>query len=167
MPSRIEHRAEFTAPASRVHAALVDRAFLDERLRVLGGKGAELTAYETTGDGVSYSLRQGLEASRLPSVVRTVAKGDLVVERTETWSPDGSRFEGTTTAAVAGMPGEIKGRFRLTDTPTGSEWRTDAEVKVKIPLIGGKIESVIAEQVRKLLASEAEFAATWLADHPE
>src|SRR6266498_3567651 len=41
----------------------------------------------------------------------------------------------------------------------------DAEVKVGIPLIGGKIEKVVAEQVTKLLAAEAEYAEKWLAEH--
>ncbi|GLZ38245.1 DUF2505 domain-containing protein [Actinokineospora sp. NBRC 105648] len=160
MASRIEHRAEFTAPAATVHARLVDRAFLEERLRVLGGKDAALVSYTETGGAVEYRLRQGIDAARLPSIVRSLVKGDLVVERTETWRPDGDAFAGTTAASVAGVPGEIKGTYRLADAAGGSALRTDAEVKVRVPLIGGKIESVIAEQVRRLLASEAEFAAT-------
>ena len=42
---------------------------------------------------------------------------------------------------------------------------TAAEVKVGIPLIGGKFEGVIAEQVGKLLAAESEFTGKWLAEH--
>ncbi len=165
MASRIEHRAGFTEPAATVHASLIDRAFLAERLRVLGGKGAELISYDSSGSEVTFRLRQGLDAAHMPSVVRTVVKGDLVVERTESWRSDGQAFTGTTTASVAGLPGDIRGRFRLADTAAGSEWHTDAEVKVKVPLVGGKIEKVVAEQVRKLLVSEAEFAAGWLAEH--
>ncbi|MDQ3405111.1 MAG: DUF2505 domain-containing protein [Actinomycetota bacterium] len=165
MASRIEHRAAFTAPASTAHSALVDRAFLAERLRVLGGKGAALLDYSETGGVVTYRLRQGVDAERLPSVARTVIKGDLIVERTETWRGDGAVFTGTTAATVAGVPGDIKGSYRLADNGPGSELITRAEVKVRIPLVGGKIESVIGEQVTRLLATEAEFAATWLARH--
>lgn len=163
MASRIEHHADLAAPATEAHAALVDRAFLDERLRALGGKGAELTDYRAAGDSVTYTLRQGVDAAHLPSVARAVVKGDLVVERTESWRPDGGAFTGTTTARVAGVPGEIQGRHRLADTAAGSRWSTSAEVKVRVPLVGGKIEKVIAEEVGKLLAAEAAFAAEWLA----
>ncbi|MGQ0839319.1 DUF2505 domain-containing protein [Actinokineospora sp.] len=165
MGSRIEHRAEFAAPASTVHSSLIDRAFLDERLRVLGGKGAALVAYSAEGGTVTYKLRQGLDNALLPSAARSVIKDDLVVERTESWRPDGAAFAGTTSATVSGVPGDIKGRVRLTDTAVGSDLTTAAEVKVRIPLFGGKIEAVIAEQVGKLLAAEAEFAAKWLAEH--
>ncbi|PPK64566.1 DUF2505 domain-containing protein [Actinokineospora auranticolor] len=159
MASRIEHRASFRAPAATVHARLVDQAFLRDRLRTLGGTDAALVEHKANGDGVAYKLRQGIESALLPSIVRTLVKGDLVVERLETWRPDGAGFAGTTSATVAGIPGEIRGTYRLVDVADGSELRTDAEVKVRVPLVGGKIESVIAEQVRKLLASEAAFAA--------
>ena len=165
MASRIEHRAAFPVPAKAVHAAFVDREFLAERLRVLGGKDARLIDYTQRGAEVVFRLRQGVDAARLPSVARTVIKGDLVVERTEAWRPDGTGFAGDTTAAVSGVPGDIKGRFALVDSGSGSVWTTSGEVKVRIPFVGGKVESVIAEQVGRLLAAEAEFTATWLAEH--
>lgn len=42
--------------------------------------------------------------------------------------------------------------------------RISGEVIVRIPLFGGKLEAVIAEQVTKLLEREAEFTAKWLAE---
>ncbi|SES24338.1 DUF2505 domain-containing protein [Actinokineospora terrae] len=158
MTSRIEHRAAFTIPAATVHARLVDRAFLEARLRAIGGKNATLVDHEIIGETVRYRLRQGIDSAKLPSAVRNVFNGDLVVERTETWHPDAPGFTGTTKATVAGVPAEINGTYTLTITPSGCELRTAAEVKVRIPLIGGKIESVIATHVRDLLAAEAAFA---------
>ena len=38
-----------------------------------------------------------------------------------------------------------------------------ADVTVQVPLIGGKIEGVVGEQVQKLLAAETAFTAAWLA----
>ncbi|WP_156758070.1 DUF2505 domain-containing protein [Actinokineospora pegani] len=165
MPSRIEHRAEFTAPAKAVHAAFVDKAFLDARLKELGGTGARLLDY-TSGTGrVSFTLRQGVPADKLPSAARALIKGDLDVERTETWWPAATGFAGDTTAAVTGVPGSVKGVFALVDSGAGSTWTTSGEVTVRVPLVGGKIEKTIAEQVGKLLAAEAEFTAAWLAKH--
>ncbi|GLW95717.1 DUF2505 domain-containing protein [Actinokineospora globicatena] len=157
MTSRIEHRAAFTAPAATVHARLVDRAFLESRLRAIGGKDATLVDLETTGETVRYRLRQGIDSTKLPSAIRTIVKGDLIVERTETWRPATQGFTGTTKATVTGVPGEVNGTYTLTTTPTGSELHTAAEVKVRIPLIGGKIESAIATHIHDLLTAEAAF----------
>jgi hypothetical protein len=159
MSTRFEHRATFSSPAGTVHSTLVDRAFLEERLRVLGGKGAALTAHDVSGDEVTLRLRQGVDADRLPGAVKAILKGDLIVEREERWSGRSS----TGRATISGVPGEINSRTTLTDRGDGCELVTAAEVRVGIPLIGGKLEGVIAEQVGKLLAAESEFTGTWLA----
>ncbi|UVS82332.1 MULTISPECIES: DUF2505 domain-containing protein [Actinokineospora] len=159
MASRIEHRADLAAPASRVRAALVSTEYLRDRLAEIGGPGAELVDHGVRGGTVTYRLRQTVPADRLPSFTKSVFRGDLVVERTETWDD----AAGTTTARVTGVPGEITAAYTLTDTASGCTWRTDGRVQVKIPLVGGKIEKVIAEQVGRLLAAETAFTADWLA----
>lgn len=166
MPSSFEHRATFSAQARTVYGALVDRAFLEERLRVLGGKGAALVDHAVSGDEVAFRLRQGLDAERLPGPVRAIHKGDLVVEREERWRPDGDAFAATGRATISGMPGEITSRTRVGDLPNGgSELVVTADVRVAIPLVGGKLESLIATQVGKLLTAESEFTGKWLAEH--
>ena len=163
MASRIEHRADLDAPASAVHGALVSTDYLTDRLAAIGGANAALVEHTAAGDAVTYRLRQTVPASKLPSFARSVFRGDLVVERTESWEPAGAGFTGTTSARVGGVPGEITGTHTLADAASGCTWRTAGSVKVKIPLVGGKVEAVIAEQVTALLAAEARFTADWLA----
>ncbi|MFC0115232.1 DUF2505 domain-containing protein [Kibdelosporangium aridum] len=160
MPSRMEHRARFAAPADSVYAAVVDPAFLTDRLEALGGNNASVVDRTESAQATTFRVRQGLAAEHLPSAVRTLLKGDLVVDRTETWRPDKT---GSVKASVQGVPGEINGTTRLSDVDGGTEWVTSLEVKVSIPLVGGKIEKSIGEQVLKLLANEAAFTEKWLA----
>jgi hypothetical protein len=161
MPSRFEHRASFPAPVDTVYSILVDEAFLAARLRDIGGKGAALLAHKTTDDGAAYQLRQGVDANRLPGAVKSILSGDLVVEREERWRG----HESSGRATISGVPAEIRSRGRLTQQGESAELLISAEVKVGIPLIGGKIEKVVAEQVTRLLAAEAEYAEKWLAEH--
>ena len=53
--------------------------------------------------------------------------------------------------------------MRLADTAAGSELVIRADVVVRVPLLGGKIEAVIADQVQQLLAAETAFTLEWLA----
>ncbi|MGB3437429.1 MAG: DUF2505 domain-containing protein [Actinophytocola sp.] len=162
MPSRFEHRATFAAKADDVFSTLVDKAFLTARLRDIGGKSAALLDHRLDGDTAAFRLRQGVDASKLPSAVRSILNGDLVVEREERWRG----HESAGKATINGVPANITSRGRLTERGGGStELLVSAEVKVSIPLIGGKIEKVVAEQVTKLLAAEAEYAEKWLAEH--
>nr|CEL14969.1 hypothetical protein [Kibdelosporangium sp. MJ126-NF4]CTQ93438.1 hypothetical protein [Kibdelosporangium sp. MJ126-NF4] len=157
----MEHRARFATSADSVYAAVVDPAFLTDRLDALGGNNASVIDRTESAQATTLRVRQGLAAEHLPSAVRAVLKGDLVVDRTETWRADKT---GTVKATVQGVPGEINGTMRLSDVDGGSEWLTSLEVRVSIPLIGGKIEKTIGDQVTKLLANEAVFTEKWLAD---
>jgi hypothetical protein len=160
MASRFEHRATFAAPVDTVYATLVDEAFLTARLRDIGGKGAALLDHRTSDDGADIRLRQGVDANHLPGVVRSVLSGDLVVEREEHWRG----HESTGKATINGVPAEIRFRSRLAARGDGTDAVIDAEVRVSIPLIGGRIEKVVAEQVTKLLVAEAEYTEKWLAE---
>ncbi|OLF15810.1 DUF2505 domain-containing protein [Actinophytocola xanthii] len=164
MATSLEHRSAFTAPADAVYPTLVDEAFLTERLRSIGGKGAALLAYDRVGESVEFTLRQGVEASRLPGAVKAVLGGDLVVEREERWRSDGPRYAAVTRVSIAGTPAEIQGQARLGDHGEGSLLVVRAQVRVGVPLVGGRLEKVVVEQVGKLLAAEAEFAESWLAE---
>ncbi|SFW48724.1 DUF2505 domain-containing protein [Amycolatopsis australiensis] len=164
MGSRIEHRAEFSADVPAVYAAVAGEDALKARLERLGGHGAALVSYTPTADGVRFELRQGISADKLPQAVRTLHKGDLLVTRTQTWRASGDGHQGNATVEVGGVPGEIVARTALGAAGGKTVLRTSGEVTVRIPLFGGKLESVIAEQVTKLLEREAEFTAKWLTE---
>lgn len=166
MGSRIEHRAEFSADMAATYAAVAGEDALRARLEQLGGHGAALLSYEVSGTDLRYELRQGISADKLPQAVRTLHKGDLVVTRTQTWrvSNDGTGHQGNATVEVGGVPGEITARTALLANEAKTVLRISGEVTVRIPLFGGKLESVIAEQVTKLLEHESEFTAKWLTE---
>lgn len=164
MATSLEHRSTFPAPPDEVFQTLTDKAFLAERLRDIGGKGATLLDHSRDGGRVTFRMRQGVDASRLPSAVRSILNGDLVVEREERWQPDGAAHAGTSRVTIAGVPGEITGRSRISGTNAEATLVITAQVKVSIPLVGGKLERVVAEQVGKLLTAEAEYAEKWLAE---
>jgi hypothetical protein len=163
MGTRIEHRAEFAADVASTYAAVAGEAALRARLEQLGGHDAALLSYEASDAGLRYQLRQGISADKLPQAVRTLHKGDLLVTRTQVWRPSGAEYQGNASVEVGGVPGEIVARTALLADGAKTVLRTSGEVTVRIPLFGGKLESVIAEQVTKLLEREAEFSAKWLA----
>ncbi|EMD24421.1 DUF2505 domain-containing protein [Amycolatopsis azurea] len=164
MASRIEHRSAFSADLATTFDAVAGEPALRARLEQIGGDDAELLEYVPDGDGVRYKLRQGISSDKLPSAVRTLHRGDLIVEREQTWKATGAGYTGTATASVSGVPGEITAKTSLTDEGERTTLVNSGTVKVRIPFVGGKLETVIAEQVTKLLEREAEFVAKWLAE---
>jgi hypothetical protein len=165
MSRQIDYRATSQYPADEVYATMADPDYLCARLQQIGGPGAELLEHTADTSGARYRLRHGLDAKDLPPAVRSVLSGNVTIERTERWTrQDSGRYLGDVQVAIPGTPGSAEGGMRLRDTPDGgSELQVRVDVTVQVPLLGGKIEGVVAEQVQKLLAAESAFTQQWLA----
>ncbi|GAA3553120.1 DUF2505 domain-containing protein [Amycolatopsis ultiminotia] len=166
MGSRIEHRGEFTGALADVFTAVSGEQAVQARLAALGGDEGKLLSYTADGDSVHFELQHGINAARLPQAVRTLHKGDIIVRRTQTWQRSGESYTGRTDVGVSGVPGEIGAQTSLTQEGEQTVFRTTGEVVVRIPLVGGRIEEFVAQQVTNLLRREDEFTAQWLAEHP-
>ncbi len=161
MGARIEHSVTYSPSIETVHAAFTSEQYWKDRLEQIGGPGAQLVGF-TAGDGsVTVEMVQTIPAAKLPSAVTAVRPGDLQINRTETWGPLTDTATGGFTAEVKGAPGDIRGARTLSRDGEGTRMRVDGTVEVKIPLLGGAIENVIVEQLRKLLAREDEFNVSW------
>jgi hypothetical protein len=172
MPRPIRYQQRYELSPARLFATLVDREFLEAKLASIGGQNAVVldlaTTLGTDADSAKCTLRQGVGRQDLPTPVQKVLRGDLIIERTETWRATGpDRYDGTIAARVKDAPGTIRGTLRVFGNPApdapSAEFSVNGEVKVDIPLVGGKIEEAIAEQVVRLLRREGRFALEWLA----
>lgn len=169
MPRSFDMAAEYDGSVEQVY-----RAFSDERywLARLAGSGADKTTLDvmdvTFETGVDIVTTQTLRADRLPAVVTQFHHGDLHFVREETWSPivDG-RANAIVKGSVPGAPAALAGTAVLTPVDSGGarlEFR--ATVEVRIPLVGGKVENFIGNQLVDLLIAEQRFTTDWLRDNP-
>jgi len=169
MASQIDYRYSSKFPAAVVYAALVDPEYLKARLAELGGREASVVEHHADAAGATFRLRHELDVDGMPSIVRSMLSGNLVVERAEHWTtqPDGSH-SGTVDVAITGspVPAGAKGELGLTDLADGgSEFRVRADVSVGVPLFGGRIEEYVAGQIHTLLDLESQFTTRWLEQH--
>jgi hypothetical protein len=168
MSRQIDYRSTSPHPADELFATMVDPDYLRARLEQIGGPGADLLEHMADGKGAHYRMRHGLDAKDLPSFVRRVLPADITIERSEHWTrQDGGRYLGDVRVTIPGAPASAAGGMRLRDLPDGgSELNVRADVTVSVPIIGGKIEGIVGEQVRRLLTAESAFTQQWLAnDH--
>jgi hypothetical protein len=162
MARRIEHHTTSPHSAETVFGAMVDETYLRDRLAAVGGNDAELVSFSSGNGKTSYQLKQGVPAEHLPSLAKSLLGGDLVIQRVESWTLAG--LTGTVEVTIGGVPGRLDGTFSLAPSGGGSKLTLNGQVKVSIPLMGGKLEAMIAEQVAELLDKESEFTSEWLAN---
>jgi hypothetical protein len=152
------------ASAERVFAVLTSPEWVQTKADCFSD-GSVLTEHERRPDGglllaVSRELPGGV-----PGFLERFLPKDGRVLETFDWGPalpDGTRY-GTWTADIPGAPAQLGGTLRLDPTDIGSAYTIAGEVNVKVPLIGGKAESFIAEMVHKLAAKEADLLRDELA----
>ncbi|MGJ8670837.1 MAG: DUF2505 domain-containing protein, partial [Oceanococcus sp.] len=92
--------------------------------------------------------------SDVPAFAKKILGETSAVVHTETW--DRSSGRGVISIDVATLPGTMECVAQVSDD--GSTCRKDFEweIKVKIPLIGGKIEKVVAEDIQRKKGPDQE-----------
>jgi len=158
--SAVQH---YDAPPAQVYALFGQRGFQEGKLAATGGLDPELVTFESDADGLTVVTRQAIPAEVLPSMVASMMQGNPSTERTEKWRPDGDGYTADFTVVIKGAPASLKGTMTLAAEGAGSTLTIAGQASVPIPLFGGKIESVIVEQVGSLLDEEESYTRTALA----
>ena len=158
MASRLELRHRYPESPERLRAVLTDPDYLRDKLRAVGGPRAELVSREQDGRGITVVLRQAVPDDALPSFIRAALPGGLTIRRTETWTSSGGSVHGM----VDGAPGTITGTMRLVPDPAGCVLSAQLTAEVGLPLIGGRVEKVIIDNIGTLMDAEHRFTLEWL-----
>lgn len=160
MANRVELWHRYPKPPERIREVLTDADYLRDKLRAVGGPGAELVGREQDERGIIIVLHHAVPGDALPSFLRSVRPEGLTIRRTETWTSVG----GSVHAVVDGMPGTINVVMHLEPDPTGCVLGAQLTAEVLLPLFSGKVEKVITDKVAKLMEAEYQFTLDWLRD---
>lgn len=153
----------YPAAPSVIIEKFADRSFLEGRLAAAGGLDPSVTDLSgTPADGLTIVTRQSIPASVLPSMVASMLPGDPLTIRTEKWRAEGDGYLADFDVVIKGAPASLKGTMSLAPADAGSTLTVDGSASVPIPLFGGKVESIIVEQVQQLLQAEGKYTASVL-----
>ena len=82
-----------------------------------------------------------------------------LVQREEWSSPTEARFE----VSIPGKPGEMIGTARLVQSGPDAVETVSLDVRISIPLVGGKLEDLVAGLMRDAFRAENKVGLKWLA----
>lgn len=152
---RFRHEQRYAGTVDEVHALLVDPDF---RRRVSAAAGA--TSYDVTstsrGDQVEVVVQSSLSTAAMPSVARSVLGATIDVHQTERWA---TPADGQVEIQIPGQPGHVVGSTALSPNGTGSVQMVDLDITVRVPLLGSKIERMIADLVTTVMRVQSKEAA--------
>jgi hypothetical protein len=111
------------------------------------------------GDGMRVRLEVAHATDRIPSFAQRLVGQEIRFVQDETWpSPSGAEIHVT----IPGKPGDMTGTTTLTQSGEDAVQHIELAVKVSIPLVGGKVEDLVAGFVGKAFDAEAKVGAKWL-----
>lgn len=146
------------ASAAQVHEMLADRTFRErvcDEQRVL----RHTVTIEQDGPGMQVEIDQVQAADGIPGFAKKFVGDEIHIVQSERWS---SPEEGDIHVSIPGKPGEMKGTATLSEDPGGTTETVELAVSVSIPLVGGKIEGLIADLLSKALRAEHRVGVRWL-----
>ncbi len=158
MSRRLRHDLTYDAPLADVAAMLADPAFREEVCDYQGVLRHRVSV-EADDDSTAVTIDQVQAARGIPSFARKFVGDEINIVQEETWStPD----EGVIRVTIPGKPGEMSGTARLRESGGVTTETVDLSIKVSIPLVGGKIEGLIADLLLKALKAENHVGRDYL-----
>lgn len=115
-----------------------------------------------SGAGMSVKVDQVRPADEVPAFARKFAGDTINIVQEEEWS---SHTSAALSVTIPGKPGEMKGRITLVGDDAGTTETVDVNVKVNIPLVGGKIADFVGGMLTRALKAENKVGRDWLAEH--
>ena len=159
MSTRLTYDLTYDAPLTAVGEMLLDPAFREE---VCDAQGA-IRRTATVGPkaaGMEVVVDQVMPAEGIPGFARKFVGDEINLVQTEQWSDIET---GTVEVVIPGKPGQMRGTIRIQESGGTTTETVAMEIKVGIPLVGGKIESLIADLLRKALKTENSVGRAYLA----
>ena len=158
MAKRLTHDLTYEAPMASVVAMLSDPAFREEVCeyqRVLRTS----VSIDQDAEGMEVVIDQVQAAHGIPSFAKKFVGDEINIVQQESWS---SVDQGDIRVTIPGKPGEMSGTVGLTETAGTTTETVDLTIKVNIPLVGGKIEGLIADLLLKALKAENAVGREYL-----
>lgn len=158
---KFEHQMTYDAPPEAVHAMLAEPAFREKVCRAMGTLRQHAERRPgTDGAELTMVIDQVQAAQGIPSFATKFVGEEIQIVQTEHWGgAQGGRFE----VVIPGKPGHMRGTMTLAERGRGVLETVEGEIKVSIPLLGGKLEGLIADMLGKALATENRVGREWLA----
>jgi hypothetical protein len=166
MARSFDFSVESSVSVEQIHSAFSAEDYWLARIAAFGGTGR----LESFAVGVNGSVRvvivQDLRNDLMPGFFAKLYPRDLAVVQDETWTLiDRGSVRGEVSTAARGAPGSGSGTLVMVPAADGSRLHCTATVRVKVPFVGGKIESLAGRQMVEETPVMLRFTAKWITEN--
>lgn len=156
---KFSHEMSYDASPEEVAAMLADRDFREQVCKAMDSTRHDVSV-EGAGKGMKVVVDQTQPARGIPSFAKKFVGDSIQIVQRESWS---SETAATLLLEIPGKPGQLDGDIRLAVDGDGTVETVAGDLKVKVPVVGGKLEGLVADLLKSALRTEQKVGRAWLA----
>jgi len=159
----------YPATVEKLWQVFGDPDYPHKKYHALGITGYAVHQFDVNSKQINLDMTRTLSipSSRIPAFVQKHLHPEQTLRYVSCWhrtAPDLADFD--LEIIPHGLPVHIKAVGTLKQTGTDScTLSLDCDIKARVPLLGHKIESLIAQQIEKSLHSDHAFTLRYLAEN--
>lgn len=157
---RFEHVLRYDAPPDAVFAMLGQAVFREQVCEAQHTTDATAQV-DGMDDTMTVTVDQRRPSEGVPSFAKRFVGDTIHIRQHEEWH---SATDASLDVSVPGRPAHLKGTITLRPDGNGTLETVSGDIKVHIPLLGGKLEKLITELLEHALNTEQRIGKTWLAE---
>jgi hypothetical protein len=153
----------YDQPADAVLARYTDPEFLKRKYAELGRQDLKVLEHRKTADSAHMCIGYSDVADMdLPDFARRLVPERAHVVQTVDW--DLKRRSGRISVDAKGSPVTVKGQMQLKDSGAGCINTISWQVSCAVPLIGGKLEKLLVDGLKKKARRDEQVSRRLLAE---
>ncbi len=161
MATKINLEHQFSGSVDQVWAMYSDRAFFEKKYQATGATNLEVLDYQSSAKGFSITVRYDSKSDApLPDFAKKFMAERITVTQTDSW--DAATKTGKITTELKGVPLKVSAEMKLEAAGKGAVNKMVWTLSSGIPLVGGKLEGLLAEEVKIKSARDAAASQTLL-----
>lgn len=138
---------DYPVSCARVLAKFATAEFLQAKYAGQGATNIALLDQSRDGDTTRFTFSRDVPVQvDVPAFARSLVPATITLIQTDTWNA--ATRTGRLDIEFKGMPVKLRCDMRLEDRAGGTHHTLDFDIQVNVPLIGGKLEKLLAEDLR-------------------
>jgi hypothetical protein len=159
---KFDDKHSFDKPAATVIRMFTDSAFFENKYKALGFGNIEVLEHEKSATKFRIKVRyHAVSNAPVPEFAKKFLAGATVVTQEDVW--DIKTMTGHLLAEIKGVPVKVAADMTLKDEGKGSINNLKWNISSGIPLLGGKLEQLVAGDIKAKAERDVATARKLLA----
>lgn len=161
---KFDDKHSFSKPAATVMKMFSDRAYFERKYRMLGFTGIEVLEHEKSDKRFRIKVRYIAKNDvQVPDMLKKFMPSQITVVQEDAW--DLTRMTGHLDVEIKGTPVKVSADMTLKDDGKGSINLLKWNVSSSVPLLGGKLEKLAADDIHAKAGNDVAITQKILEDY--